>query len=147
MCGSNRRKPARRMDLPGAMDYYLPMRPPVITAEGKRRRTQVFPIVLSHSRKAYSEAVFRQTSDDFIRCIENALHYFGGVPQTLVIDNLKAAVTKVDWFDPELNPRIQSFCAHYDTVILPTRPRVAMRESASSLPKLISYDPNSTAIG
>ena len=45
------------------------------------------------------------------------------MPQTLVIDNLKAAVTKADWFDPELNPKIQSFCAHYDTVILPTKPR------------------------
>ena len=96
---------------------------PVITPEGKRRRTHVFRIVLSHSRKAYSEAVFRQTTDDFIRCIENALHHFGGAPQTLVIDNLKAAVTKADWFDPELNPKIQSFCAHYDTVILPTKPR------------------------
>jgi hypothetical protein len=79
--------------------------------------------VLSHSRKAYSEAVYRQTTEDFIRCIENAIHHFGGAPQTLVIDNLKAAVTTADWFDPELNPKIQSFCAHYDTVILPTKPR------------------------
>ena len=49
-------------------------------------------------------------------------HHFGGAPQTLVIDNLKAAVTKADWFDPELNPKIQSFCAHYDTTVLPTKP-------------------------
>jgi len=40
-----------------------------------------------------------------------------------VIDNLKAAVTKADWYDPELNPKIQSFCDHYGTVILPTKPR------------------------
>jgi transposase len=96
---------------------------PVIQPDGKRRRTHVFRIVLSHSRKAYSEAVYRQTTEDFIRCLENAFHHFGGTPQTLVIDNLKAAVTKADWFDPELNPKIQSFCAHYDMVILPTRPR------------------------
>ncbi len=96
---------------------------PVITPEGKRRRTHVFRIVLSHSRKAYSEVVYRQTTDEFIRCIENAFHHFGGAPQTLVIDNLKAAVTKADWFDPELNPKIQSFCNHYGTVILPTKPR------------------------
>ena len=96
---------------------------PIITPEGRRRRTYVFRIVLSHSRKAYSEATFRQTTGDFIRCLENAFHHFGGVPQTLVIDNLKAAVAKADWFDPELNPKIQSFCAHYGTVILPTRPR------------------------
>jgi len=35
---------------------------------------------------------------------------------------LRAAVKKADWYDPELHPRIQSFCEHYGTVILPTRP-------------------------
>jgi transposase len=92
------------------------------TAEGKRQRTHVFRIVLSHSRKAYSEAVTRQTTDAFITCLENAFAHFGGVPKTLVIDNLKAAVTKADWFDPELNPKIIAFCQHYGTVILPTKP-------------------------
>ena len=63
--------------------------------------------------------------DDFIRALENAFHHFGGVPKTLVPDNLKAAVIKADWFDPDLNPKIQEFCRHYDTVILPTKPRMA----------------------
>ena len=94
----------------------------VVKPDGKRKRTHVFRIVLSHSRKAYSEAVYRQTTDDFIRCIENAFHHFGGIPKTLVIDNLKAAVIKADWFDPELNPKILAFCEHYSTVILPTKP-------------------------
>jgi transposase len=96
---------------------------PVVTPDGKRRRPHLFRIVLSHSRKAYSEAVYRQTTDEFIRCLENAFHHFGGVPKTLVIDNLKAAVTKADWFDPDLNPKILAFCEHYGTVVLPTRPR------------------------
>jgi transposase len=96
---------------------------PVITSEGKRRRTHLFRIVLSHSRKAYSEAVFRQTTDDFLRCLENAFQHFGGVPKTLVIDNLKAAVSKADWFDPELNPKLLAFCEHYGTVVLPTKVR------------------------
>jgi hypothetical protein len=55
--------------------------------------------------------------------LENAFAHFGGVPQTLVIDNLKAAVAHPDWFDPELTPKLQSFCQHYGTVILPTKPR------------------------
>jgi transposase len=96
---------------------------PIITAEGQRRRTHVFRIVLSHSRKAYSEAVFRQTAEEFIRCIENAFYHFGGVPKTLVIDNLKAAVKNPDWFDPDLNPKIQAFSEHYGTVVLPTKAR------------------------
>ena len=95
---------------------------PLVGADGKRRKTYVFRIVLSHSRKAYSEATRTQTTEDFFRCLENAFAHFGGVPQTLVIDNLKAAVAHPDWFDPELTPKVQAFCRHYGTVILPTRP-------------------------
>jgi len=89
---------------------------PVCTPEGKRRKTHVFRIVLSHSRKAYSEATCTQTTENFFRCLENAFAHFGGVPRTLVIDNLKAAVAHPDWFDPELTPKVQSFCRHYGTV-------------------------------
>lgn len=95
---------------------------PIVDRSGKRRRTHVFRIVLSHSRKAYSEATFTQTTDDFLRALENAFRHFGGVPKTLVIDNLKAAVAHPDWFDPELVPKVQAFCRHYGTVILPTKP-------------------------
>lgn len=95
----------------------------VVGPDGKRRRPHTFRIILSHSRKAYSEVVWRQTTEDFIRALENAFWHFGGVPRTLVIDNLKAAVTRADWYDPELNPKIRDFCRHYGTVILPTKPR------------------------
>jgi transposase len=95
---------------------------PVIDPDGRRHRSHVFRITLSSSRSSYSESVSRQTTDDFIHCLENAFHHFGGVPETLVIDNLKAAVSKADWYDPEVNPKLQSFCKHYGTVILPTKP-------------------------
>ena len=95
---------------------------PVIGPDGKRRNCHVLRIVLSHSRRAYSEAVFRQTAYNFISFLENAFRHFCGVPKTLVIDNFKAAVTTADWYDPELNPKIESFCQHYGTVILPTKP-------------------------
>ena len=53
---------------------------------GKLRKTHLFRCVLSHSRKGYSEAVRRQTSESFLRCLENAFRHFGGVPATVVID-------------------------------------------------------------
>jgi transposase len=93
-----------------------------IEADGRRKRPHVFRVVLSHSRKGYSEAVWQQTTENFIRCLENAFRYFGGVPHTTVIDNLRAAVTRADWFDPELNPKLVSFAEHYQTVILPAKP-------------------------
>ena len=96
---------------------------PVVQTDGRRRRTHVFRMVLSHSRKGYSEAVYRQTTDDFIRCLENAFAHFGGLPKAIVLDNLKAAIETPDWYDPELNPKLRSFADHYGLAILPTRPR------------------------
>jgi transposase len=95
---------------------------PVRMADGKVRRPWVFRIVLSYSRKAYSEAVWRQSTESFLTCLENAFRHWGGVPKRLVIDNLKAAVARGDWYDPELHPKLQSFAQHYGTVILPTKP-------------------------
>ena len=98
---------------------------PLADSAGRRRGTWVFRIVLSHSRKAYSEAVLRQTTEDFLACLENAFWSWGGVVRTLVIDNLRAAVTRADRYEPELNPRVAAFCVHYGTVILPCRPYAA----------------------
>jgi transposase len=93
-----------------------------VQVEGKRKRPHLFRVVLSHSRKGYSEVVWQQTTESFIRCLENAFRYFGGVPRTLIIDNLRAAVTRADWYDPEINAKVAEFCRHYGTVMLPTRP-------------------------
>ena len=64
----------------------------VVGPDGKRRRTHVLRVVLSHSRKGYSESVFQQSTDCFLQSLENAFEHFGGVPRTIVVDNLKAAV-------------------------------------------------------
>jgi transposase len=95
---------------------------PITSNDGRKRRPHVFRIVLSHSRKGYSEVVPRQTTEAFLRCLENAFVHFGGVPQRVVLDNLRAAVTRADWFDPDLNPKVRSFAQHYGTVFLPTKP-------------------------
>ncbi len=95
---------------------------PLVTSTGSRKRTHVFRIVLSYSRKGYSQSVLAQTTDNFMGCIEDAFWHFGGVPKALVIDNLKAAVTRADWYDPDIHPKLQSFCAHYGTMVLPTKP-------------------------
>ncbi len=116
--------PFRRLECSAGMEAQVDFgtAASIVMPNGKRKRSHVFRIVLSCSRKAYSETVFHQTTDNFLRCLENAFWYFGGVPQTLVIDNLKAAVSKADWYDPEIVPKLQSFCVHYGTAILPTKP-------------------------
>lgn len=112
---------------------------------GKRRRPHLFRAVLSHSRKGYSEVVWRQDTETFIRCVENAFRHFGGVTRTSVVDNLKAAVLEVDWFDPELNPKLRDFAAHYNTVVLPTRP--ARPEHKGKIESGIKYGQNNALKG
>jgi transposase len=104
---------------------------PLLTPDGKRKYPHAFRIILSYSRKGYADTVARQTTENLIRALENAFWHFGGVPRTLVIDNLKAAVTQADWFDPELNPKLVAFCQHYGTVILPTKPIHAAHKGKS----------------
>jgi transposase len=96
---------------------------PVQVAEDRKRRTWIFRIVLSFSRKAYSEAVFHQDTETFLRCLENAFRAFGGVPRAINLDNLKAAVRRFDFADPELNPKLAEFARPYGVVILPCLPR------------------------
>ena len=97
--------------------------PMLLGAEGKKRRTWIFRLVLSFSRKGYGEAVLRQDTETFIRCVENSFRAFGGSSLTINLDNLKAAVLKADWADPQLNPKLADFARHYGATILPCLPR------------------------
>jgi hypothetical protein len=96
---------------------------PIQIGRGKTRRTWVLRMVLSYSRKAYSEAVLAQDTETFLRVLENGFRELGGVPQLLNLDNLKAAVLQADWFDPQLNPKFAEFCRHYAIHVMPCRPR------------------------
>ncbi len=116
-----------------------------IAAEGKRRRPHLFRAVLSHSRKGYSEVVWRQDTETFIRCCENAFRHFGGVTRTTVVDNLKAAVLEADWFDPKLNPKMADFATHYGTTVLPTQP--ARPEHKGKIEAGVKYAQNNALKG
>ncbi len=50
------------------------------------------------------------------------LHFYGGEPELLVPDNLKAAVTRASCYAPKINDTYAEIAAHYGTAILPTRP-------------------------
>jgi transposase len=67
-----------------------------VLQDGKKRRPHVFCITLSNSRAAYCEVVWRQTTENYIRALENTFRYLDGIPETLVIDNLRAAVKNPD---------------------------------------------------
>lgn len=123
--GAHHEAPFRRMEVePGEelqVDFGTGAK--IRNADGTYRRTHVFRCVLSYSRKGYTEAVFKQDTESFIRALENAFWSFGGVPRSVVFDNAKCAVLTPDWYDPELNPKLIDFCQHYGCAFLPTRVR------------------------
>ena len=88
---------------------------------GEIKEVEVFVAILGASQLTYVEACLTQQKEDFIACCENALYYFGGVPQAIVPDNLKSAVTKSDKYEPTLNETFSDFAEHYGTTILPAR--------------------------
>lgn len=87
------------------------------------QKAQIFVGVLGMSNYIFVKAVPSQKKEDFIRCLREMFEFFRGVPKAIVIDNLKAGVTKADRYDPELNPTLELFSQHYNTVTWPTAPK------------------------
>lgn len=88
---------------------------------GEINEAEVFVATLGYSQLTYVQAVFSQKKEDLIGAVENALHYFGGVPRVLVPDNLKAAVHKANKYEAEINATFLDFANHYGTAVLPAR--------------------------
>ena len=89
---------------------------------GERRKTWAFVMVLAWSRHVYVEFVFDQKVETWLRCHRNALEFFQGVPERIVVDNLKAAITQAIWDDPQVQYAYRECAEHYGFRIAPCRP-------------------------
>ena len=84
------------------------------------RRLSFFVMVLCHSRMMYVEFTVSQTMEHFLSCHQNAFLRFGGIPERIMVDNLKSAVLKrTVGKDPVLNPKYLDFANHYGFAIAP----------------------------
>jgi transposase len=90
---------------------------------GEVHQAQIFVAVLGASNYTYAEASWTQSLPDWLAAHVRALEFFGGLPQAIVPDNLKSAVSKAHRYEPELNPAYQDFAEHYQLAILPARVR------------------------
>jgi len=80
---------------------------------------EVFVSILPYSHYTYVEACMSQKREDLL--LGNALQYYGGVPKTIVSDNLKSAVTRANKYEPQVNKSLKDFARHYSCVVNPTR--------------------------
>jgi hypothetical protein len=75
------------------------------------------------SNFTYAEASWTQALGDWIGAHTRAFAAIGGVPQLLVPDNTKVAIIKACRYEPQVNRTYAEMAVHYDTAILPARPR------------------------
>lgn len=79
-----------------------------------RRRLSFFVMVLGHSRMMYVEFTLSQQMEYFLAAHRNALEFFGGVPEKVMVDNLKSAVLEHPRGGvPRYHPRYLDLAAHY----------------------------------
>lgn len=89
---------------------------------GKLKRVWFFKMTLTCSKHAYEELVESQDLETFLRCHERAFAFFGGVPEIVTIDNLKAGVIEASIFDPVLNETYLKFASHWGFAANPCMP-------------------------
>jgi len=90
---------------------------------GEVSEAALFVAVLGASNYTYAEAFESQQLRHWIAGHIHAYEFFDGVPEITVPDNAKTAVLRPCWYDPELNQTYREMARHYNTAIIPARPR------------------------
>ena len=89
-----------------------------IEVGSSRRKLNFFVMVLSHSRMIYVEFSLAQSMEHFLSCHQNAFEFFGGVPENIMIDNLKTGVIRrITGHDIIFNTKYSDFAQHYGFTI------------------------------
>lgn len=92
-------------------------------ATGEVTEVELFVPVLGASNYTFAEATRTQQVPDFVGSVARALTFIGGVPNAIVPDQLKSAVTGACRYDPAIQRTTAELGRHYGTTILPARPR------------------------
>ncbi|ESY67335.1 hypothetical protein X743_27050 [Mesorhizobium sp. LNHC252B00] len=112
-------------------DYAGHTIPVIDPSTGEIRAAQIYVAVLSASQLTFSYASFSQKLPDWIEANQRAFSYFGGVTKTTICDDLRSAVAKALWFEPTINATFAAFAEHYDTTVLPARPKRPQDKSSA----------------
>jgi transposase len=92
-----------------------------LKVKGCSKKAWVFAMSLSYSCYLYAQTTFDQSISTFIRCHINGFRFFGGVPQTIKIDNLKAGIIEADFYEPVVQRTYAEFAKHYGFLPNPCR--------------------------
>lgn len=113
------------------------------TIDGCERPLHAFFLVLGHSRMRYVEFVTEMNTSSLIRCIENALNYFGGTPREILFDNMPQVVNRClreghpHQLERELVPEFTSFADYYGFDIVLAR--IRRPQEKGKVERLVGY--------
>ena len=84
-----------------------------VDVAGCLRKVSVFVAVLCFSRLIYIEFSLSQVKAHFYRCFVNALRFFGGATEFVIVDNFKTAVAEGSGRDARFQPEFAEFCGYH----------------------------------
>ncbi len=90
---------------------------------GEVIKTWFFVLTLCFSRHQYAEIVTNQKVNTWLACHRRAFEFFGGVPQKVIIDNPKCAITRACYHDPAVQRSYATYAEAYGFMISPCPPR------------------------
>jgi transposase len=103
---------------------YSGKKPCIVDREtGEFVEVELFLMVLGASSYTYAEATLTQSLGDFVGSHIRAFEYYERAPGVLVPDQLKSAVRRADWLDPDINATYSELAKHYGIAVIPARPR------------------------
>lgn len=103
---------------------YSGKKPRIVDATtGEVHEVELFVMVLGASNYTYAEATRTQSLPDFVGATIRGFEFFGGVPEVVVPDQLRSAVSGPDRYEPDINATYLEMAQHYGVTVIPARPR------------------------
>lgn len=90
---------------------------------GEISEAHIFLGILGYSQLIFAWASEDEKSANWLASHRRMYEAFGGVPHVTVCDCLKQGVIKTHRYDPDINPGYAEIAAHYETAVVPARPR------------------------
>lgn len=75
--------------------------------------------MLGASSYTLAEAIWLQFLLDWLGSHTRYFAFLGGVPEIVVLDNLRSAVSKAHRYEPDINPRYLDLAKHYGVEVVP----------------------------
>ncbi len=99
----------------------------------------VFVAVLPFSSYIYAEALASQKQEEVVKGLNNAFIYLGGVPQSVLCDNMKSAVKKANRYEPIFTELIEQLALHYGVTFMATRVRKPRDKATAETSVNVTY--------